>query len=68
MNIKTIQAENRKKILKAIRRAGKDGVRAAVLVGRTGLCLRTVQTHIRALKSEGSIHSNGVGFWLAHNL
>lgn len=67
MNQHTLKEENRKKVLKAIQKARitpSGGLKATVVSKRTGLCLRTVQTHLRALRAEGHV-INHDGTWAA---
>lgn len=69
MNMQTVQAENRKKVLKALQKARvtpSGGLKASEVAKRTKLCLRTVQTHLRALRSESQIYNAG-GLWFAPN-
>lgn len=57
---------NRKKVLGAVKRAtgtAKGGIRATDLPKKTGLCLRTCQTHLRALRDEAKV-INHRGLWL----
>lgn len=65
MNMKTVQAANRKKVLQALQKARANplgGLKATSLHRRTGLCLRTVQTHLRALRAEGIVRNHD-GVW-----
>lgn len=60
MNQRQLVAHNRNLILKALR--SRTGVQASKIVKSTGLCLRTVQSHLRALRAENLAHNTG-GQW-----
>ena len=66
MNLAKIKEANRKRVLACVTKAGDDGISAAAIVKRTRLCLRTVQTHLRALRTEGLV-INHDGIWAAVN-
>lgn len=69
MNVSQLKAENRKSVLACLTRARSTpfgGLRATEVAKRTRLCLRTVQTHLRALRDEGTIHNSG-GQWFARS-
>lgn len=65
MNMSEIYGTNHKLVLKRVA-AATDGISTKQIVKKTGLCLRTVQTHLRALRSEGRIF-NQSGLWKTPN-
>jgi predicted ArsR family transcriptional regulator len=60
MDQASVYTLNRKAILRVLR--AHLGVKARKVAAKTGLCLRTVQSHLRDLREEGLAH-NCIGHW-----
>lgn len=70
MDMRQLKLENKTRVLEAIKTAAATpfgGMKTQAITQSTKLCLRTVQTHLRALRDEGHV-ANRRGFWVALGL